>query len=101
MRTIRITVRHPEILLREPPMSNPVPSSAAPHSPCDGPARVLSRSGMGAVVLCPCGNLHLNLDFMTLRFEPRAFRELAAMLHGAQRRIDADTAQLADAASVH
>jgi len=28
---------------------------------------VLSRSDMGAVMLCRCGNLHLNLDFMTLR----------------------------------
>ena len=56
---------------------------------------------MGAVMLCRCGNLHLNLDFMTLRFEPQAFRELAAMLHGAQRRIDAGAAQSADASSVH
>ena len=82
-------------------MSNPTPSSTAPRSPCDGPARVLSRSDMGAVMLCRCGNLHLNLDFMTLRFEPLAFRELAAMLHGAQRRIDAGRAQTSDASSVH
>ncbi|HVQ02599.1 MAG TPA: hypothetical protein VMT14_03700 [Burkholderiaceae bacterium] len=82
-------------------MSIPTPASAAPRSPCDGPARVLSRSDMGAVMLCRCGNLHLNLDFMTLRFEPQAFRELAAMLHGAQRRIDAGTPQGADASNVH
>ena len=56
---------------------------------------------MGAVMLCRCGNLHLNLEFMTLRFEPQAFRELGAMLHGAQRRIGAGTAQGADASSVH
>jgi len=82
-------------------MSTSTPASAASRSPCDEPARVLSRSDMGAVMLCPCGNLHLNLEFMTLRFEPQAFRELAAMLHGAQRRIGAGTAQGADASSVH
>lgn len=82
-------------------MSKPTPTNAEPRSPCDGAARVLSRSGIGAVVLCPCGNLHVNLDFMTLRFEPQAFRELAAMLHGAQRRIDAESAQVGDAACVH
>ncbi len=82
-------------------MSNPTSPSAASRSPCDGAAHVLSRSDMGAVVLCRCGNLHLNLEFMTLRFEPQAFRELAAMLHGAQRRIDAETARIADASSVH
>jgi hypothetical protein len=82
-------------------MSKPTPSNAQPRSPCDGPARVLSCSGMGAVVLCPCGNLHVNLDFMTLRFEPQAFRELTAMLHGAQRRIDVGSSPLGDAACVH
>ena len=82
-------------------MSTPTSSDAASRSPCDGPPCVLSRSDIGAVLLCRCGNLHLNLDFMTLRFEPQAFRELAAMLHGAQRCIDAGAAQGADASSVH
>lgn len=82
-------------------MSTPTSSDAASRSPCDGTPRVLARSDIGAVLLCRCGKLHLTLDFMTLRFEPQAFRELAAMLHGAQRCIDAGAAQGADASSVH
>jgi len=52
--------------------------------------RLIARSAMGHVVQCGCGHLHLNLQVLTLRFEPDAFRELAALLVFAQRRLDAD-----------
>jgi hypothetical protein len=55
-----------------------------------GPARVISRSAIGAVALCACGHLHVNLEYLTLRFEPDAFRELLDMLTAAQHRLDAD-----------
>jgi hypothetical protein len=55
-----------------------------------GPAEILSSSAVGAVALCGCGHLHLNLQYITLRLEPAAFRELAVMLTAAQRRLDAD-----------
>jgi len=80
-------------------MSKPT-TSAAQRSACDGPAHVISRCALGSVVLCRCGNLHLNLDFMTLRFEPQAFRELAGLLHGAQHCIDHGVAR-SDASNVH
>lgn len=81
-------------------MSKPTMTRVAQRSPCDGPAHVLSRCALGSVVLCRCGNLHLNLDFMTLRFEPQAFRELAGLLQGAQQRIENEVSQ-SDAANVH
>jgi hypothetical protein len=80
-------------------MSKPT-TSAVQRSPCDGPAHVISRCALGSVVLCRCGNLHLNLDFMTLRFEPQAFRELAGLLHGAQHCIDQRVAR-SDTSNVH
>ena len=45
--------------------------------------RVLSHGSVGHVAQCGCGHLHL-----TLRFEPEAFRELAALLAFAQRQLD-------------
>jgi hypothetical protein len=54
----------------------------------------------GSVVLCRCGNLHLNLDYLTLRFEPQAFRELAGLLHGAQQGIDHGVTR-SDTSNVH
>jgi hypothetical protein len=63
---------------------------ASMRSACDAPAREISRTSMGTVVLCGCGNVHLNLEYLTLRFEPQAFRELACLLHFAQHRLDGD-----------
>ena len=62
-------------------------------SPTDGPhhePRLVSHGPIGQVTLCGCGHLHLNLQYLTLRFEQAAFRELAALLLEAQRRLDAD-----------
>ena len=60
-------------------------------SPPDGPPhepRLISHGPIGQVTLCGCGHLHLNLQYLTLRFEQEAFRELAALLMHAQRRLD-------------
>ena len=60
-------------------------------SPADGAApRLISHGSMGHVALCGCGHLHLTLQYLTLRFEPEAFRELATLLMFAQRRLDSD-----------
>lgn len=63
-------------------------------SPADGPhgPRLLAHGSVGQVGLCGCGHLHLNLQYLTLRFEPDAFRELAALVMFAQRRLDAESA---------
>jgi len=61
------------------------PTDESAHGP-----RLISRGPIGNVVLCGCGHLHLNLQYLTLRFEPQAFQELAALLLRAQHRLDAD-----------
>jgi hypothetical protein len=60
------------------------------NQPVHGPAQVISQGPLGSVALCECGHLHLTLQYLTLRFEQPAFRELAALLMLAQRRLDTD-----------
>lgn len=64
-----------------------------------GQPTLLARSGVGAVARCPCGHLHLNLEYLTLRFEPDAFRELTAMLLRAQVHLEAHARTLAETAA--
>lgn len=67
------------------------------HDGC--PTHWIARSAVGGVATCPsCGNVHLTLEYLTLRLEPTAFRELVGMLLFAQTRMDADRAVLAAAA---
>lgn len=75
-----------------------------------GPGQVLARSDVGSVSMCSCGVLTLTLQYLSLRFEPGAFRELQGLLAHAQRRLDlsigsetpAPTAQTRDdAPNVH
>jgi len=68
-------------------------------SPLDDAPRLLARAPVGHVALCGCGHLHLTLQYLTLRFEPDAFRELAALLQFAQRRLDSDARAAANAAA--
>ncbi|MBI3283789.1 MAG: hypothetical protein HYZ65_02905 [Burkholderiales bacterium] len=50
----------------------------------------LASSELGHVAACQhCGQVQLNLPYLTLRFQADEFRTLSAMLHQAQRRIDA------------
>jgi hypothetical protein len=51
------------------------------------------------VTACSCGNIHFDVEYLTLRFTPEAFRELAAMLALAQRTLDAGPPALQAAAS--
>ena len=74
-------------------MSNP-----ESHRPtCDGTPRRLAESGVGRVTACSCGNIHFDVEYVTLRFVPEAFRELAEMLALAQRTLDAARPQLVHA----
>ena len=65
--------------------TNPCTPNDLPHA-----VRTLSHGGVGHVALCGCGHLHLNLEYLTLRFEPAAFRELALLLAQARHRLDAE-----------
>jgi hypothetical protein len=58
-----------------------------------GPSLVLARSDVGSISLCPCGVVTLTLQYLSVRFEPAAFRELQGLLALAQRRIDAGPVQ--------
>jgi hypothetical protein len=52
-------------------------------------ALLIAQSGMGHVAACAgCGNVHLTMEYLTVRLRPAAFRELAAMLAQAQHRIE-------------
>ena len=52
-------------------------------------AMPVAHNGVGMVALCRCcGHVHVNLQYLTLRFEPEAFRELAGLMADAQARID-------------
>jgi hypothetical protein len=57
------------------------------HQDCR--CELLARSPLGHVTACPgCGQVHLTLQHMTLRFEADAFRAMAAMLGQALHRMD-------------
>ncbi|MBI1891451.1 MAG: hypothetical protein HYS18_12445 [Burkholderiales bacterium] len=57
------------------------------HEHCKNAA--LAASPLGTVSICPaCGVVHLSLQYVSMRFEPEAFRALTHMLAMAQARID-------------
>lgn len=63
-------------------------NSSRPERECH--AQPLAHSAVGMVTMCPCcGQVHLNLEYLTLRFEPEAFDELARLLAHAQHRMAA------------
>lgn len=57
------------------------------HQDCR--CELLVSSEVGHVTVCQsCNQVHLTLEFMTLRFEAGAFRSLADMVNRAQCRLD-------------
>lgn len=57
------------------------------HQDCR--CELLVRSDVGHVSTCQgCGQVHLTLQYMTLRFEAAAFRTLVNMVSQAQIRMD-------------
>ena len=62
------------------------------HTPTDhhGPSQPLAQSEVGQVSMCTCGVVTVTLHYLSLRFEPAAFRELLGMLNFAQARIATD-----------
>jgi len=57
-----------------------------------GPSLPLAQSEVGQVSMCGCGVVTVTLHYLSLRFEPAAFRELLGMLNFAQARITNDPA---------
>jgi hypothetical protein len=60
-------------------------------TPTDGEcrARPMAANAVGMVALCRCcGHVHLNLQYVTLRFEAEAFRELVQLMAEGQLRMD-------------
>lgn len=66
----------------------------------------LARGEVGEVTVCAgCGQVHVNLQYLTLRFEPAAFLALAAMADearaGLERLAAAPAGATAAAAAMH
>ncbi len=56
--------------------------------------RRLAERGSFIVELCDCDAVHLTVGFLTLRLEPRAYRELAGALEEALRAISVPEQQI-------
>ena len=67
-------------------MTEPTPPEDHFHSPVN----VIAQGEFGAVALCSCGHVHINLQYITLRFEPEAFSDLVGMLSHARHRLATD-----------
>ena len=63
-------------------------------------AHPIARNSVGLVVACPgCGTVQLTLEYLSLRFQPAAFRELVSLLALAQCRLERDPAGRDDPAA--
>ena len=69
---------------------NDTPPSNPPEDHFHSPVLVIARRDFGAVALCSCGHVHINLQYITLRFEPEAFTDLLGMLTQAQHQLTSD-----------
>ncbi len=69
----------------------PVPTLGM-HESDHRAAVTIARAPVGAVSVCACGVVTLSLQYISLRLEPGAFRELQGLLNFAQRRLDAGPA---------
>jgi hypothetical protein len=54
--------------------------------------RRLAGHGPFNVQMCDCGAVHLTAGFVTLRLEPSAYRELAAVINQGLMRLTAEIA---------
>ncbi len=64
--------------------------AGADHGTEHGAAVTIARAEVGAVSVCACGVLTLTLQYISLRLQPGAFRELRDLLSDAQRRLDSE-----------
>lgn len=78
------------------------------HGDTHGDAVTIARAEVGSVTVCACGVITLTLQYISLRLEPGAFRELQGLLNFAQLRLDGEPAHAgahdtrgANVASVH
>lgn len=70
------------------------------HNEGHGPTETLAHSEVGTVTTCSCGVITLTLQYLSLRFEPGAFRDLQGLLACAQRRLDGERAAAAPTAAI-
>ena len=71
-------------------MNEPTPPGTPPEDHFHNPVNVIVQSDFGAVALCSCGHVHINLQYITLRFESAAFSDLVAMLSHANQQLATD-----------
>lgn len=84
------------------------PGKPAPAHRVHGDALTIARAEVGSVSVCACGIVTLTLQYISLRLEPGACRELQGLLSFAQRQLDAGPVHAAaheaggaDLASLH
>jgi len=70
------------------------------HNEGHGPTVTLAHSEVGSVTTCSCGVITLTLQYLSLRFEPGAFRDLQGLVTAAQRRLDGQHAAAGPSAAV-
>lgn len=63
------------------------------HGDAHGDAVTIARAEVGSVSVCACGVITLTLQYISLRLEPGAFRELQGLLSFAQRQLDGGPAR--------
>ncbi len=68
-------------------------SSQDLHASDHGAAVTIARAPVGSVSVCACGILTLTLQYISLRLEPGAFRELQGLLNVAQHQLNEGPAQ--------
>ena len=71
-------------------MDELTPPANPPEDHFHSPVNVIAQGDFGTVALCSCGHVHINLQYITLRFEPEAFGELVAMLGHAKHQLATD-----------
>lgn len=76
-------------------------SEPTPHSHHHGSDLTLARAPVGSVSLCGCGVLTLTMQYVSLRFEPGALRELQALLAAAHERLHRERSAVAIAPVAH
>ena len=83
-------------------------SAKRTHGDRHGDAVTIASADVGSVSVCACGVITLTLQYISLRLEPGAFRELQGLLQFSHRKLDGGAAHAAphgaggaDVASVH
>lgn len=60
------------------------------HSLGHDSMETIAQGHVGSVSVCACGVITLTMQYLSLRFDVDAFKDLQNLLNAARRRLDAD-----------